>query len=95
MEFQAVILAAGHGSRMTDLTAKTPKALLPIANLPMIWYPVQLLERAGFQGAFKRRHRHTYDIFFVLSNLVCIILEKLHLVGIISWYHHDFLYVHV
>ena len=50
MEFQAVIMAAGRGSRMTDLTAKTPKALLPIGNQPLIWYPIQLLERAGFEG---------------------------------------------
>ena len=50
MEFQAVILAAGEGSRISDLTSSVPKALLPIANMPMIWYPVQMLEKAGFQG---------------------------------------------
>nr|XP_006818161.1 PREDICTED: translation initiation factor eIF-2B subunit gamma-like [Saccoglossus kowalevskii] len=51
MEFQAVILAAGRGSRMLDLTSSTPKALLPIGNKPLIWYPVNLLERAGFEDA--------------------------------------------
>ncbi|KAI0207617.1 Translation initiation factor eIF-2B subunit gamma [Lamellibrachia satsuma] len=51
MEFQAVILAAGQGSRISDLTSSVPKALLPIANMPMIWYPVQMLEKAGFQEA--------------------------------------------
>ena len=35
---------------MTDLTSSTPKALLPIANKPMIWYPVKMLENAGFEG---------------------------------------------
>ena len=50
MEFQPVILAAGQGSRMKDLTSKVPKALLPVANQPLIWYPIQMLERAGFQG---------------------------------------------
>ena len=50
MEFQAVIMAAGHGSRMTDLTTRTPKPLLPIGNKPMIWYPVSMLENAGFEG---------------------------------------------
>ncbi len=50
MEFQAVVLAAGRGSRMTDLTARTPKALLPVANRPMVWYPVKMLENAGFEG---------------------------------------------
>ncbi|XP_033115124.1 translation initiation factor eIF-2B subunit gamma-like [Anneissia japonica] len=48
MELQAVILAAGRGSRMTDLTASLPKALLPVANKPMIWYPISMLEKAGF-----------------------------------------------
>ena len=46
----AVILAAGRGSRMYPLTEECPKCLLPVANRPLIWYPVQLLERSGFQG---------------------------------------------
>ena len=50
MEFQAVVLAAGRGSRMTDLTASVPKALLPIGNMPMMWYPINSLEKAGFEG---------------------------------------------
>ncbi|KAK6188198.1 hypothetical protein SNE40_004430 [Patella caerulea] len=49
MEFQAVIMAGGRGSRMTDLTAKCPKAMLPVGNNPLIWYPVNMLERAGFE----------------------------------------------
>ncbi|CAG2204136.1 EIF2B3 [Mytilus edulis] len=44
-------MAAGEGSRMTDLTSKCPKALLPVGNMPMIWYPVNMLERAGFEEA--------------------------------------------
>ena len=51
-EFQAVIMAAGSGSRMYPLTENIPKALLPVGNLPMIWYPVNLLERAGFEGDY-------------------------------------------
>ena len=52
MEFQAVILAGGRGSRMYPLTEDCPKALLPVGNRPLIWYPVQLLENNGFQGMF-------------------------------------------
>lgn len=51
-EFQAVILAAGKGSRYTELTSRKAKCLLPIGSKPMIWYPLQLLERNGFQEAF-------------------------------------------
>lgn len=52
VEFQAVIMAAGLGSRMMDLTVRTPKPLLPIGNKPMVWYSVNLLEEAGFKDAF-------------------------------------------
>ncbi|XP_076758003.1 eukaryotic translation initiation factor 2B subunit gamma [Xylocopa sonorina] len=48
-EFQAVVLAGGGGSRMTELTYGQHKCLLPIGNVPMIWYPLQLLERVGFK----------------------------------------------
>ena len=50
----AVILAAGRGSRMYPLTNECPKCLLPVANWPLIWYPVQLLEKSGFQGELAR-----------------------------------------
>lgn len=49
MELQAVLMAAGGGSRMTDLTYNTPKALLPVGNKPLMWYPLNLLERVGFE----------------------------------------------
>lgn len=52
MEFQAVILAAGRGSRMYPLNEQLPKALLPVANKPMIWYPIRMLQKAGFEGIF-------------------------------------------
>lgn len=50
MELQAVLMAAGGGSRMMDLTYNTPKPLLPVGNRPLIWYPLNLLERVGFEG---------------------------------------------
>lgn len=49
-EFQAVILAAGTGSRFMDLTSQKAKCLLPIGNHPMIWYPMTMLNKIGFQG---------------------------------------------
>ncbi|KAJ3220053.1 hypothetical protein HK099_004464 [Clydaea vesicula] len=47
-EFQAIILA-GVGSRLSVLTEdldKVPKALLPVANKPMLHYQLQWLESA-------------------------------------------------
>ncbi|XP_041064792.1 translation initiation factor eIF-2B subunit gamma isoform X2 [Carcharodon carcharias] len=49
MEFQAVLMAAGGGSRMMDLTANIPKPLLLVGNKPLIWYPLNLMERLGFE----------------------------------------------
>ncbi|CAM9138455.1 unnamed protein product [Lampetra planeri] len=34
---------------MTDLTYNTPKAMLPVGNKPLIWYPLNLLESVGFE----------------------------------------------
>lgn len=48
VEFQAVVLAGGKGSRMVELSKGKPKCLLPIQNKPMIWYPLKLLEKTGF-----------------------------------------------
>ncbi|KAG9292832.1 hypothetical protein G9A89_016194 [Geosiphon pyriformis] len=47
-EFQAVVLA-GFGNSLYPLTEENnlPKALLPIANKPMIYYVLDWLERAG------------------------------------------------
>ena len=50
LEYQAVILAAGRGTRMTEITSSKAKCLLPIGNYPMIWYPMNMLKRVGFQG---------------------------------------------
>ncbi|CAN8030536.1 unnamed protein product [Ixodes persulcatus] len=49
IDFQAVVMAAGRGSRLTELlTPDCPKYLLPIGNLPMIYYPLCALKKAGF-----------------------------------------------
>lgn len=49
-EFQAVVLAAGHGTRFTDLVGNRPKCLLPVGPNPLIFYPLQLLQKYGFEG---------------------------------------------
>ncbi|KAF5284330.1 hypothetical protein FQA39_LY04623 [Lamprigera yunnana] len=48
-EFQAVILAAGKGSRMHEITAGKPKCLLPVGNKPLVWYPLFQLQEFGFR----------------------------------------------
>ncbi|TMW39559.1 hypothetical protein DOY81_015361, partial [Sarcophaga bullata] len=48
-EFQAVILAAGRGTRLPEVLGNTPKCLLPIGPYPLIWYPLNLLQQHNFQ----------------------------------------------
>jgi hypothetical protein len=47
--FQAVILC-GPGSSFPTFTSnpdENPKALIPIANRPMVWYPIDFCYRMG------------------------------------------------
>jgi len=36
---------------MTNLTDYVPKTLLPVANIPLFWYPLNALARSGFTQA--------------------------------------------
>lgn len=50
VELQAVVLAGGRGSRMTEIVGGRPKCLLPVGPYPMIFYPLQMLIKHGFGG---------------------------------------------
>lgn len=49
-DVQAIVLAAGQGSRMSELVKSKAKCLLPIANQPMIYYSFYALKVAKFSG---------------------------------------------
>lgn len=49
MTIQAVILAAGEGSRMRPLTQNRPKALLPVANKPVLEHLLLEMKEAGVE----------------------------------------------
>jgi choline kinase len=44
---QAVLLAAGLGSRLGKLTEQLPKALIPVAGVPLLAYAVRFAQAAG------------------------------------------------
>lgn len=45
---QAVILAGGAGTRLSELTGNLPKALVDIAGKPLLHWQIELLARHGF-----------------------------------------------
>ena len=60
--FQAIILC-GPGVSLNTFTANPedfPKALVPIANRPMVWYPLDLCYRMGITSKYR------LFIYFVL-----------------------------
>lgn len=44
---KAVIPAAGQGTRLRPVTLTMPKMLVPVANKPLIAYPIEVLKNAG------------------------------------------------
>ncbi|XP_033151945.1 translation initiation factor eIF-2B subunit gamma [Drosophila mauritiana] len=48
IEFQAVVFAAGRGTRLPEVLGDAPKCLLPVGPYPLIWYPLNLLQQHNF-----------------------------------------------
>ena len=62
-EFQVVILAGGTNHRMLPLTEACPKAMLPIANQPLLEYQLELVRLAGFNEVIVvTTHEHRAQI---------------------------------
>jgi mannose-1-phosphate guanylyltransferase len=53
---KAMVLAAGQGQRLLDLTERIPKALVRVAGRPMIDYPLLLLRHYGIREIIVNLH---------------------------------------
>ena len=56
--YQGVILAAGHGSRMGPFGERVPKPIVPICNKPLLVYQLEHMKRLGIE-----------DILIVIGHL--------------------------
>jgi MurNAc alpha-1-phosphate uridylyltransferase len=59
---KALILAAGVGSRLKPLTDETPKALLPVAGVPMLERALIRLKSAGVKSFVVNAHHHAQQV---------------------------------
>ncbi len=80
-----IILAAGRGSRMKELTAEKPKCLLELAGKPLLHWQLAAMRRAGIekslvvrgyaghclQGDFETVENPRWENTNMLSSLLC------------------------
>ena len=55
---KAFVLAAGLGTRLRPLTDHIPKPLIPILNIPSLFYTLFLLKQAGIREIICNIHAH-------------------------------------
>ena len=55
---KAFVLAAGLGTRLAPLTDHTPKPLIPVLNIPSLFYTFFLLKQAGIREIICNIHHH-------------------------------------
>ena len=78
---QAVILVGGLGTRLGELTARTPKPLLTVAGRPFVEHLLQEISRYGFRratllaGRFGDQVRATYDGQVIFGLAVDVVVE--------------------
>src|SRR3989338_393060 len=53
---KAMILTAGLGTRMNELSKKIPKPLLPVFNIPLIYYQLYQLKKVGVTDVVLNLH---------------------------------------
>lgn len=55
---KAFVLAAGFGTRLRPLTDHIPKPLIPVLNIPCLFYTFYLLKQAGIREIICNTHHH-------------------------------------
>ncbi|MCR4853842.1 MAG: nucleotidyltransferase family protein [Prevotella sp.] len=64
---QAMVFAAGLGTRLKPLTDTMPKALVPISGKPLLWHVLMKLKQAGFERIVVNVHHFSQQIIDYLE----------------------------
>jgi len=59
---QAMLFAAGLGTRLKPLTDTMPKALVPVAGKPLLWHVLMKLQSAGYERVVVNVHHFADQI---------------------------------
>lgn len=65
---QAMIFAAGLGTRLRPLTDTRPKALVEVAGKPLLWHVLNKLREAGYERVVVNVHHFASQIVEYLAN---------------------------
>ena len=65
---QAMIFAAGMGTRLKPITDTMPKALVKVGGQPLLWHVVTRLKEAGFQRIVINVHHFAQQIIDYLES---------------------------
>ena len=64
---QAMIFAAGLGTRLKPLTDTMPKALVTVGGMPLIWHVIMKLKAAGYERSVVNVHHFAQQIVDYLA----------------------------
>ena len=64
---QAMIFAAGLGTRLKPLTDTMPKALAPVGGRPLLWHVIMKLKDSGFERIVVNVHHFAQQIIDYLA----------------------------
>jgi mannose-1-phosphate guanylyltransferase len=60
---KAMILGAGHGTRLGELTRWCPKPMLPVGGRPLLEYTLSLLKRHGVEEVVINTHYRPWSVY--------------------------------
>lgn len=79
---QAMILAAGFGTRLLPHTLGKPKPLFPVLNEPLLLLTIRRLQRSGFDHIIVNCHHLREQIVRLLQGVAGVIVqEEEHILG--------------